>query len=404
VLLILLPFFLGFTPIQNAQQLSEIESGNYVLTSDIDMKDLTDWTPINFSGSLDGQCYKIKNLEGSLFAVLSEATVQSLHLEGTASTGLMAAKAINSTIVDSTATGIVSGKDIVGGFIDYAENSAFKACQVFVSVRGNSNVGGFVGMIGQEGLFVECQAHGDVSAEKIAGGFVGSAQGRSLSENANHGIKLIQCHSFGDVSAKKGITGGFAGSLRYSFIDAAGSKGNVKASGDDVGGFVGRHSHKSRITNACAYGNVSGGLTGGFVGTLSHGSAIERAFSAGDIFGSSYTGGFAGVITAEGTPNTLTACLSFSNKVISSSESKVRRLVGRLDHEGVNDCYAYLGSIVASTDNLRHVSPNAYGADGADFNDATIERILQRLGFDNRYWEFDITLKQPKLRIISTNR
>lgn len=402
MLLFLLPIFLGFTPIQNAQQLLEVESGNYILTSDIDMKDLEEWHPINFSGSLDGGGYKIKNLNDSLFAVLNEATIQNLHLEGTANTGLLAAKAINSTIVDSTAAGVVKGKEIVGGFVGYAENSAFKACQAFVSVQGNSNVGGFVGIVEQKGLFVQCQAHGNVSAEKSAGGFVGSAQGHNLDENANHGIKFVQCHSFGDVHAKNDVIGGFAGSLRYTLIDAASSNGGVHALGDDVGGFVGRHSDKSRITNACAYGDVFGGQAGGFVGILSRGSAIEYSLSAGDVSGLSYTGGFVGVISDEGAPNTLTSCLSFSGKV--SSKGDVQRFAGLLNHEGVNNCYAYLGTVVAGQKGLRHVIPNAYGADAADFNDTTIEEIMQRLSFDKRYWEFDNNLKKPILRITSTNR
>ena len=341
-------------------------------------------------------------MNDSLFAVINEATIQNLHVEGTASTGLMAVRAINSTIIDSTVAGVVSGKDIAGSFVGYAENSAFKNCQAFVCVQGNSNVGGFVGVIEKEGLFVECLAYGNVKAVQTAGGFVGSAQGQSLDENANHSIKMIQCHSFGDVFVKKGMAGGFAGGLRYAFVDAASANGNVKASGDDVGGFVGRHSHKSRITNACAYGSVSGNQIGGFVGTLSRGSAIEYALSAGDVSGLSYTGGFAGVISAEGAPNTLTACLGFSDRITSKKE--VRRFVGRLDHEGVNNCYAYLGAVVAGANGLCHVSPNPYGADAADFNNATIESILQRLSFDNRYWDFDENLKKVKLRITSTNR
>ena len=398
MLLFLLPFILGFTPIETAQQLAEIESGSYILTSDINLED---WTPINFSGTLDGQGHKITNLNDSLFAVLNDATIQNLHIEGTANTGLMAAKAIDSTIVDSTAAGVVTGKDITGGFVGYAENSAFKACQAFVNVQGNSNVGGFVGMVGKESLFVQCQSHGNVSAEKTAGGFVGSAQGRSLDENANHGIKMIQCHSFGDVSSKD-TAGGFAGGLRYAFVDAASAKGSVKAAKDDTGGFVGRHSHKSRITNAIAYGDVVGDLAGGFVGTLSQGSAIEYALSAGDVSGTSCAGGFAGIIDSEGAPNTLTYCLSFSNRV--TSKGNVQRFAGLLKHDGVNNCYAYLGTVVAGSDGLCHVTPNPYGADAADFNNATIEGIMQRLGFDNRYWEFDNNFKKPKLRITSTNR
>ena len=142
---------------------------------------------------------------------------------------------------------------------------------------------------------------------------------------------------------------------------------------------------------------------------LSHGSGIEYAFSDGYVSGAYDTGGFAGTIAAPGAPNTLFACISFADWVIAETEEAepgINRLVGNMEHEGVNNCYAYLGTVVAELTNLRyanlrHISPNPYGADGGDINKQTIEAILARLGWDSRYWLLDsdesVAVQKPRL-------
>ena len=415
------------TQAKHMMNIDYFPDADYLLAADLDLRN---WKRIkSFSGNLNGGGYTIKNLRQELFETLDKAIVQNLCIEGARvfSCGIMARSALNSTIVDCTVSGTVVYTDTgsAGGVVGYASGSAFKGCEAYVDVKGKSCVGGFAGSLANESMLVNCRSYGDVYGEKIVGGFVGTTEGVKLSENANHSIKLVQCHSFGDVElvrgvavvpvdgiaggfagvATDGIAGGFAGDLSYTVADAVSASGEVMANNAVVGGFVGRLTHRSRITNACAYGdvnNVSGKQTGGFVGLITHGSGIEYAFSSGDVSGSQDTGGFAGAISSLGAPNTLFACLSFANWVLSDGNgSGLNRLIGRMDHEGVNNCYAYLGSMVTSGgDTLLHVSPNAYGVDGGDINNQTIEGILSRLGWDQRYWSFEWAsdiLRKPKL-------
>ena len=335
---------------------------SYILASDINMNQHPDWTPIDFSGNFDGQNHRIYNLTGSLFGTLEGTLIQNLHVEGR-----------TKTYQDHP----------IGGLANIAIGSVFKDCHVNMEVEGKNQVGGFVGALLEDAILVNCHAYGDVYGERIVGGFVGAAKGVELSQNASHNIKIAGCHATGNVEAKTGVAGGFAGSLAYAAADAASASGNVYAAGDDVGGFVGRLTHRSRITNACAYGDVKtlGKQVGGFVGIITHGSGIEYAFSTGNIHGTADVGGFAGAIAVPGAPNTLYGCLSLANWIISDSGMGLNRLIGRLDHPGVNNCYAYLGSVVADQDGLRHVHPNLYGADGADVNSQTIEKTLDRLGW-----------------------
>lgn len=305
------------------------------------------------------------------------------------------------TVVDSVSAGsalVSTGGGSIGGFIGKASNSAFKGCQAIRDIKGKDQAGGFVGDLSGKIMLVACYAFGDVYGEKDVGGFVGSTNGNTLTENANHSIKIVQCHSSGMAQAEKGSAGGFAGSLAYTAVDGCSAEGDIWSTGTAAGGFVGQLTNKSRITNACAYGSVNntdGIFTGGFVGLITHGSCIEYSFSAGDVVGKGYTGGFAGSIATAGAPNTLFGCLSFAQWILSNDDGGIHRIVGKMEHKGVNNCYAYLGSVVAVTDigeysaSLRHVHPNAYGSDGGDFNNQTIEGILVRLGWDRHYWSFD---------------
>jgi hypothetical protein len=50
-----------------------------------------------------------------------------------------------------------------------------------------------------------------------------------------------------------------------------------------------------------------------------------------------------------------------------------------MEFNGVNNCFAYLGSMVASGDRLLTVKPGAYSADGADVNLAELPEVLTEL-------------------------
>lgn len=417
---------------------------DYVLTSDIDLWGYGNWKPMDFKGSFEGNGHCIRNLrifEGNqeqkaygLFGTLDGAAISNLQIDGAKISvdvpypvGVLAGTVINSTLTDcgtSNCSVISQGTGSVGGFAGQGTNSIFANCHAFTDVEGNYYTGGFVGLLAEDAILYGCEAKGHVFGDRAVGGFVGWAFGKELSENANHSIKIIECHSYGPVEAEGGIAGGFAGSLAYTYVNASSNWGNTWSAGQEVGGFVGRLTHRSRITNACTQGdvtNVWGGQTGGFVGQITYGSGIEYSYSDGDVRGLWDIGGFAGAIAAPGAPNTLYGCISYARWISSDEVSacgvsadevsadkvsadevladknlpddnkkdSIHRFAGRLDHLGVNDCYAYLGSVVATAEGLSHVSPNPYGPDGGDFNNQTIEKLLTRLGWNRKYWSYD---------------
>jgi len=357
-------------------------------------------------GGLIGAAYSEEETGITIKNGVSQGMVSLIINEKEGSLGGLAGTLIGCTVTDSVSMGtsiVSTSAKHIGGFVGQASNSVFIGCRAARDVKGKHRVGGFGGLLTEAVMMADCHASGDVYGERVAGGFIGAALGDELSENANHSIKMVQCHSLGMVEVKGGMAGGFAGSLAYTAVDACSGNGDVYAAGPEVGGFVGRLTRKSRITNACAYGdvaNVPGSQTGGFVGLITYGSGIEYAFSVGSVVGQRDTGGFAGAISASGAPNTLFGCVSFGQWVSSDDDENLHRLVGRMDHRGVNSCYAYLGSVVAGEEGLRHVSPNPYGADGGDVNNQTVERILARLSWDRYYWSFDWdgdVLKKPRL-------
>ncbi|MCL2378650.1 MAG: hypothetical protein FWC77_05935 [Defluviitaleaceae bacterium] len=299
-----------------------------------------------------------------------------------------------------------------------------------------SAVGGFAGRLEGMATVQECYSHANVAGD-IAGGFAGQLLGRRLPGNANHVLEVAKCTATGETtSAIDGIAGGFAGIVEYALIKDSSAYGDVKGCGH-AGGFVGRLSGLSRVIYAYAMGDVFleiscngsaaqsvtadggnrnvappvtagnggqrmtqpataadggqqapqpaylSGFAGGFVGELTGSACVEFSYSTGAVAtregAEGAVGGFVGGISAVGTPNTITHCLSFAPWVV--GEGYVHRFAGRADHDGVNGCYAYLGSMVVRDGNIAHVLPNAFGPDGADMSRAQVEDVAKRLGW-----------------------
>jgi len=288
--------------------------------------------------------------------------------------------------------------------------------------------GGFAGRIEGTGTIYECHSHADVTGG-IAGGFAGQISGSQLPANANHALEIAECSATGKTtSGKGGIAGGFVGKGEYVLISDSSAYGNT-AGCIGAGGFVGQLSNLSRVIYAYAKGDVTlatgvahpvgvsqpaitttsvgpqtpssrpslPGFAGGFVGMLTNTACVEFSYSAGSVIagessemvanswpcnqdaGSVAVGGFVGLISSTGTPNTITHCLSFAPWVVGNGY--VHRFAGRVDHDGVNGCYAHLGSMVVRGGSITHVLPSAFGADGADMSMAQVEDVIARLGW-----------------------
>ena len=316
----------GATEISDAEGLKRIAAapdGDYILTADIDLGG-ENWTPIpEFTGTLDGDGYTIKNLTvrdagGGLFSTLS-GTVKNLTISG-ASVGPM---------------------DENGNFIhddskDYIEGYSWNACLAGILEEGGSAENCTVG-------------NSEVAGSRLTGGMFGITRGdvtdctvRDTSVTAEAKLSNptdawadgpystggfagdIQCGNITNCSADNvtvhGYTwvGGFAGSRVFYLSDGNGENKDVLISGcsvsggsvtgeeDRVGGFIGTVSN-GKIENCVADTSVSGQtMIGGFAGKLGSndtvssmvgsvvGPEIDGCRADGDVTGISAVGGFVG--------------------------------------------------------------------------------------------------------------
>ena len=305
----------------------------------------------------------------------------------------------------------ISTGNYVGGVVGFSADTDFSYITTGDRPLTGRIAGGFAGRMEGAGLVHECHAKAAVSG-CIVGGLVGQISGNPLANNTNHLLEIVQCSASGKVVAAD-IAGGFVGDGEYVLVKDSYAQGDVQ--GDVIsGGFVGRLSSRSRVAYSHALGDVVlvvSGAAGGFVGEITNASCIEFAYSAGSVMAEDYVeafhglgygnagngkntnnntdakyasgalGGFAGVITASDAPNTLTHCLSFAPWVVGPGEYYVNRFAGRIDHNGINGCYAHLGSMVVQGGILAHVLPSAYGPDGADMSSEQVEGVAERLGW-----------------------
>jgi len=408
--------------ISSAEELAGIRDseGSFALVADIDIPE--GWVPIeNFKGSLDGRGHIIRGLSQGLFARAEGAEIKNFEIEdakiladGSSSVGLLVGEAVGSQITNIIIrSGIIrAGKGNVGGLAGYLSDCIVE--KVFICVEidtdaeylgglvgtavdtrfyssgvdegrltGMGIVGGFAGRLMDTGLVVGCHSDAKVSGA-IAGGFVGQVSGAELPTNANHKIELIECTTMINITMGSESAGGFAGEISFASIVECGAFGDVMGK-ERSGGFVAGLYDNSRVIYS--YGNngdVHGGkVVGGFVGEMARGVSIEFGYSGGSVRGEGdeeqSVGGFAGVISEDGAPNTITSCLSFAPWVVGQGD--VHRFVGRAEHRGVNNCYAMLYSTVVRNGELVHVLSNAYGPDGGDMSVAQVDEIARRIGW-----------------------
>ena len=431
----------GVFYIRTADELAALPDGLgnlYVLDADIQLT--PGWIPIGsntdgstfaFKGSLDGRGHTIRGLRidvagsetAGLFSKLEGANISNIvladaymQIDGNKTgnelaAGLLAGEVVggtihNVTVVDGVITvhGHSQENWKIGGLVGFARDTSFYNCGTKGSVvAGKSIAGGFAGRLEGVGGVLECYSHTDVTGG-IVGGFAGQISGNPVPANANHTLEVVGCRATGDVVINVtdtirladvigvadviSLAGGFVGEGEYVFIADSASYGEVRG-GSGAGGFVGRLSNLSRVMYSYAKGDVfSKGFAGGFVGELVNTACVEFSYAAGSaIVGDDGTvgleataaGGFAGIISSYGAPNTITHCLSFAPWVV--GDGYVHRFAGRMDHDGVNGCYSFLGSMVVRSGGLTHVLPSAYGPDGADMSRAQVDDVTKRLGW-----------------------
>jgi len=237
------------TTVEELQAMKDNLSGYYALGNDINASATSGWNsgagfiPIGtdtnqFTGSFDGQGYKIINLRinrpstdyvGLFGYVGSGGVVENVGLEnenikGNLRVGGLVGFNDRGTVSNSYSTGSVSGSgDYAGGLVGINYGTVSNSYSTG-SVSGDYIVGGLIGY-NLYGTVSRSYSTGSVSGDNTVGGLVGESYGT-----------VFNSYSTGSVSGDC-IVGGLVG-LNYENVSNSYSTGSVSG-GDIVGGLVG---------------------------------------------------------------------------------------------------------------------------------------------------------------------
>ena len=294
--------FTGYMLVNTPTQLSAIASNstqNYALGTNLDLSSIANFTPINFSGKLDGLNNTISNLtitgnnaNVGLFSVLNAGGVivknmilSNVNVSGLTTVGALAGISFG-TISNITVSGTVSATaSIVGGVIGLAEVGSTGNCitsSVNVSATGintaSNFVGGFAGNI-TGGTYTNIAVTGSVTTgqhNRYVGGFAGYNNGTI--KNAQYTGTMTTPYD--------GYTGGFVGYTdATSVIQGAYTTADINAGDagyDSNAGFIGFN--VGTIDSSYSTGNVTLGQSlnsGAFVGLNTNN--ISNSYSTGSI-------------------------------------------------------------------------------------------------------------------------
>lgn len=247
-------------------------------------------------------------------------------------------------IVNSSATGPVTGNDMVGGLVgtdDEGITNCFASGSV-VSLGAQGFAGGLIGFFtGTNGL-------SGLSNFSISGcGASGTVQGQGASIGGLAGVNagtITNCHATGIAQAQGDVVGGLVG-FNISLIADSQAGGDVSGTGDEtngsmVGGLVGHNFTGATIVNCSATGNVTGqyqfvgGLAGGNLGAIADCQASGSVTGNGNTTAGSRTGGLAGSNEGEGS---ITNCRATGS--VQGQGSYAGGLVGA-NFSKISDCRA----------------------------------------------------------------
>lgn len=402
------------------------------------------WQPVGvsaspFKGHLDGNGKTIKNFMINrasnyvgFFGYITGADIKDLTIEGNVKggqyTGGFAGYGNGSSKINNVHfVGNVTGGNNTGGLIGENKSNTLSNVSVKGNVKGDSTVGGILGYseyssctgITYEGdivatdhvggvcgynyannstrcSYTSCYAKGTINANDYVGGIIGIFPDYSP-------VDMNSCGAIMDITAH-GYVGGLCGKMTgngffsfNSYINNCYAIGEIKATGDYIGGLIGytkgyniyinRNSYYyyEYITNNYFNGSVSGhNYVGGLVG-WTYGAKVSKNYCAASVNGNKYVGGIVGYID--------NAEAKFkSNVALNTSVNAVVSNVGRIYGYGSTN----IGATIGSSDENRalvttKVSANGIGLmveddmqNGTSFGQETfkLRATYQGLGWD----------------------
>ncbi|MFC5407120.1 S-layer homology domain-containing protein [Cohnella soli] len=253
------------------------------------------------------------------------------EVSGGNSIGGLIGQGYKGAVISSHASGKVSGKREIGGLVGSDSDVAIISSYASGEVNGDMEVGGLVGNISNSGEITSSYALGSVGGDENVGGLVGW----------NNDSRISDSYALGNVSGAIGRSsvGGLVGNNMTGKISESFASGNVSGT-NSVGGLVGQN-FTAEIAYSYALGNVNGNdgsfQVGGLVGGNTAG-AISASFASGDVYGGNDALAVGGLI---GYSNGGTIAESYaSGEVVGNGDSfNLGGLVG--DNAGeISDSYA----------------------------------------------------------------
>lgn len=241
-----------------------------VLLNDIDMSEVTDWTPIGTSGSpyagiFNGQGYSILNL----------------HIDTQKSYSGLFGSTAGATIKDFSLSGTLTVKEGTGehGIVGYASSTTIRNVHSSLNINtGTANadtkhVGGIVGSLFNGSVVTRCSFSGTISDKgtNSIGGIAGYAD-----QTANN---ISYCLNYGTVQSEGSTTntGGILGYVNYDGfkISYCANVGTVSGNKEYAGQLVGQQVKKMSTLPTFIYYMEDESLEG--LGTSSDPTTVKNA-------------------------------------------------------------------------------------------------------------------------------
>ncbi len=308
------------TTVSQLQAMTEHLAGHFVLGSDIDASETSEWNdgegfrPVWLSGSFDGRTHTISNLYihrpdldfVGLFgrpdadAEISNVRIENATVSGRGAVGILAGEShgtvaevhVSGTVAaDNQAGGLVgtnkgeisnassgarvTGQDeAIGGLVGANDGVVSDSNSNAVNVSGNDRwVGGLVGFNGETGRILNSTSAGSVTGTGLyTGGLAGASRG-----------EIAGSISAGTVQSDDSHTGGLAGG-NFGAISDSQSTATVTGSERGTGGLVGINYETGTITHSSSISNTvtsTGSQTGGLVGQNS--GNIVNSYSSSQV-------------------------------------------------------------------------------------------------------------------------
>ena len=266
----------------------------------------------------------------------------------------------NAKILNSSATGNVTGTIAVGGIIGYINvaTNTITDCFATGDIRASGNYAG--GLVGQTTNAPVSGSHaiGNVTGALYVGGLIG------------HGAAAVSdCYAEGNVYASGNYSGGLIGQ-NTATVRSSHAKGDIVSEGSYVGGLIGMTS--GAVSDSSALGSVSGNTSisdyaGGLIGRCE--STLTRCYSGGTAGGRTYIGGLFGWTNSD-----VTYCYSTGGAM---GKSYVGGLGGYVNAGNVTFSYATgrvycdsnAGGLIGFAATAARIANSYYNSETSQMND-----------------------------------